>query len=129
MDTALRISKVEGALETNQKEIDRQHDTISELRTILLEQSTRHDQRTDELRKEMAAGFERQDQRTDQLRKEMVAGSERHGRHIDLLREHTDRRFDQLRRELALNLHWMMGIWITTMGLVIGVAGKALGLY
>lgn len=77
----------------NQREIERLHEAINELRKLMLER------------------FERQDARINELRTYIDAG----------LRE--------VRREASINMRWMMGMWLSTMGLIAGLYGRVFGIY
>ena len=95
-------------MEANQRDIDRLYQAINELR------------------KEMRERFDRIDLRISELR-------EHTDRSIDELRKHTDQQLAaglaEVRREASVNMRWMMGMWLTTIGLVAGVGGRVLGMY
>jgi len=104
MDYDVRIGKIEATLEANQRDIDN-------------------------LRQEMRQGFARHDQAISDLRKYVDQRFGEVEQKIDDLRQHTDQRLDELRRDMNKNMHWLMGIWLTTMGLVASMAGRMFGLY
>jgi hypothetical protein len=95
-------------LEANQRDIDRLYQAINELR------------------KEMRERFDRIDLRISELR-------EHTDRSIDELRKHTDQQLAaglaEVRREASVNMRRMMGMWLTTIGLVVGVGGRVFGMY
>ncbi|WP_373987230.1 hypothetical protein [Duganella sp. BuS-21] len=79
MNYASRITKLETQVEMNQKEFDRIHQAINELRT-----------------------------------------------HFD---QKLDASLKEVRREASINMRWMMGMWLTTMGLIAGLCGRMFGIY
>jgi hypothetical protein len=122
MDHDTRISKIEVQLENDRKDIDRLYQVmqegfarqdlaISELRKYVDQRFGELEQKIDDLRLHT-------DQRIDELRKHT-------DQRIDELRQHTDQRFAEIRQEMR----WMMGVWLTTLGLVASMAGRMFGLY
>jgi BMFP domain-containing protein YqiC len=97
MDYESRISKLEAQVEMNQKEIERLHEAINELRRLMLER------------------FEHQDARINELRA-----------YFD---HKIDRGLKEVRREASINMRWMMGMWLSTMGLIAGLYGRVFGIY
>jgi len=111
VDYDLRIGKIEATLEANQKDIDN-------------------------LRQEMRQGFARQDLAIKELRQYANQRFSELEHKIDDLRQHTDQRIDELQRhtdqrfaEIRQEMRWLMGIWLTTMGLEASMAGRMFGLY
>ncbi|MBV8634151.1 MAG: hypothetical protein JO002_06650 [Burkholderiaceae bacterium] len=108
MDYESRISKVEVQVESNQRDTDRLYQLIAE-KFESVELSIR------ELRKHT-------DQRIDGLRKDTEQS-------ISDLRAHNDQQFAELRREITVNMRWVVGLWMTTIGLIAGLAGKVFSVY
>jgi len=155
MDYEARISKVEAQLEMQQKDIDRLYQAIDELRKLMLDRFDRTDRSIAELRKYIDLKISELRTYTDlnlgELRthtdlslSELRAHTERGlselrahtDRSIGELRAHTDHRFnqmqnqiDELRKEVGVNLRWMIGMWLTTMGMIAGIGGRVFGMY
>jgi chromosome segregation ATPase len=140
-DYASRISKVEAQLESNQKEFDRLHQAIADLRQLILERSDRLQLSIDELRKDT-------DLKLGELRKYVDGKLAEQRKYTDSsiaeLRNHVDHRIEELRknleqkleaglaevrREAGINMRWMMGMWLTTIGMVAGLGGRIFGMY
>jgi len=119
MDYDLRIGKIEATLEANPKNIEN-------MRQEMQAGFARHDEAITELRNHA-------DQRLDELRNHTHQRIDELRNHtdqrIDELRAHMDQRFDEMRRDTTVNMRWLMSIWLTTMGMMVGMAGKVFGLY
>ena len=126
MDYDLRIAKIETQLEMNQKEIGRLHQAMQEgfARTdqAILELRSYVNRRFEKIEQSIAELRTHTDQRIEELRAHL-------DRRIDEQRQYTDHRFDELGRDMNMNMRWLVGIWLTTMGLMASVAGKVFGLY
>ena len=108
MDYESRISKVEAQVEANQRDTDRLYQLIVQ-KFESVELSIR------ELRKHT-------DQRIDDLRRDTENS-------ISDLRKHNDQQFSELRKEITVNMRWTVGLWMTTIGLIAGLAGRVFGMY
>ncbi len=115
MDYESRLSKVEAQLEIHQKEIERLHQAISELRSLMLERYDRLDLRINELRQHTDLSIAELRKHVDQ-QLQRLEGSLESG-------------LSEVRREASVNMRWMMGMWLSTMGLIAGMAGRVFGLY
>jgi hypothetical protein len=89
------------------------------------------------LRIEMLARFDKTDSSIKELREytDLIFSEER--KHTDRIfseaQKHTDQRFNELqhqliafRNEVSTNMRWMMGVWLSTMGMI---AGRVFGFY
>jgi DNA anti-recombination protein RmuC len=133
MDYDLRIGKIEATLEANQN-------NINNLRTEMRDGFARQDLAIKELRQYVDHRFSELDHKIDDLRRhtdQRIDELQKHAdQRIDELRKHTDQRLDELRRhtdqrftEIRQEMRWMMGVWLTTLGLVASMAGRMFGLY
>ena len=104
MDMESRLSRVEATLEMHQRDIQRLYEAISELRKLMLERFDQIDQRFIEERKYT-------DQRINELQAQFTA------------------QFSEMRREASVNMRWMVGMWLSTMGMIMGLAGRVFGIY
>lgn len=151
MDYESRISKIEAQLATNQKEIDRLHPAISELRKLMLERFDRIDITIHEWRQHTDLSIKELRQQNDELRHHTdlstcelrthtdhsIGELRAHTDHsIGELRTHTDQSISELRqqleafqREASVNMRWMMGMWLSTIGLLAGLGGRIFGMY
>ncbi|WP_374583436.1 hypothetical protein [Pseudoduganella sp.] len=48
---------------------------------------------------------------------------------IDRLREHMDKGFSEVRREIAVNTRWLVGLTLANTAMILGLSGRLLGLY
>jgi hypothetical protein len=119
MDYGSRISKVEVQVESNQRDTDRLYELIVQkfesVELSIRELGKHADQHIDDLQKHT-------DQRIDDLRRDTEHS-------ISDLRKHNDQQFAELRREITVNMRWTVGLWMTTIGLIAGLAGKVFGMY
>jgi len=115
MDYETRISKIEAQQEMNQKEFDRQHQAIIELRKLMLERFDQVDFRFSEERTHTDLSIENLRTHTD--------------RRLEEQRRYTEQGFTELRDELRVNMRWMIGMWFTTVGMFASLAGRVFGLY
>ena len=130
MDYQSRISKIEVQVESNQRDTDRLYQLIVEkfesVERSISELRNHTDQRIDELRAHTV-------QRIDDLRRDTeqsISDLRKHtDQRVDDLRAHNDQQFDDLRREIIANMRWVVGLWMTTIGLIAGLAGKVFGMY
>jgi hypothetical protein len=111
MDYDVRIGKMEAQLAMNQKDIDRLHDVIIELRHSMQERFNHTDLQFGELRSLIDNRFREERKYNDQRFSEM------------------QKQIDELRRELHLNIRWMIGLWLSTMGMMAGIGGRVFGMY
>lgn len=111
MDYDLRIGKIEATLEANQND-------INNLRIEMRDGFAQQDLAIKELRQYVDHRFSELDHKIEDLRQHT-------DQRIDELRQHTDQRFAEIRQEMR----WMMGVWLTTLGLVASMAGRMFGLY
>ena len=122
MDYEARISRVEAQLEMNQKDIERLYEAISELRLLMQERFDQVDLRFSEERKYMDLRFSEErkyiDQHFSEERKQTELG-------ISGLQA----QLNELRHEVGVNMRWMMGMWLTTIGMVAGIGGRVFGFY
>lgn len=91
-------------LEMNQKDIERLYAAIAELRGLMLE-------------------------KFQHVNTEIHALREHTNLKIQALSDRNDQQFAELRREINVNMRWMMGMWFATLGLLAGMAGRTFGLY
>jgi len=98
-------------LNNHQKDIDRLYQAISELRKLMLER------------------FEHVDHSIADQRKYIDNALVEQRKYIDTSVSELNLRIDDLRREVALNMRWMIGMWLTTMGMIAGLGGRILGMY
>lgn len=140
MDHESRISRVEAQEEMNQIDMERLHQAIDELRKLMLEKFEHTALDISELRKHTDLSISELRQHTDlsisELRQDTnrsISELRQHtDRSISELRQHTDRRFDEVNlqlREVNVQLRWLMGMWLTTIGMVAGLGGRILGVY
>ena len=115
MDHKSRLSKVEAQLEMNRKDIDRLYQAINELRRLMLERFDRTDLSINELRLYT-------DERLNGLRQHGDTG-------LGDLRRQMEAGFAEARREASLNMRWMTGMWLTTIGFIAGLGGRVFGMY
>lgn len=133
MDYEARVSTIEAQLTMNQKDIDRLYQAVTELRGLMLEGFGRVELEIGDLKKHTDQRIDglrtHTDQRIDGLRAHTDQRIDELRAHVDLsiseLRQHTDRRFE----EIHVQLRWLMGMWLTTIGLIAGLGGRILGLY
>lgn len=100
MDMESRLSRVEATLEMHQRDIQRLYEAISELRKLMLERFDQIDQRFIEERK-----------------------------YVDLRIGELQAQLNEMRREASVNMRWMVGMWLSTMGMIMGLAGRVFGIY
>jgi len=119
MDYQARISPVEARLAMNQIDIERLHQAINDLRTEMLARLDKTDSSVKELREYTDLRFSEERKHTDHMFSEA--------------QKHTDQRFNELqnqlnafRNEVSTNMRWMMGIWLSSMGMI---AGRVFGFY
>ncbi len=144
MDYESRLSKVEAQLEMNRKDIDRLYHAIDELRRLMLERFDRTDLSIRELREHTDTSINELRLYTNELRQYTDERFNELRHHTDCslseLRQHGDtglsdlRRqmeagFAEVRREASVNMRWMMGMWLTTMGFIAGLGGRVFGMY
>lgn len=137
MDYDARISKIEVQLEMNQKEIERLHAAIDELRKQMLEKFDKAAKETQELREHTDRKIQELREHTDQKFQELREHTDQKIRElrdytdqrIQLVSDRSDRQFAELRREMNINMRWMMGMWFATLGSIAGLAGRVFGLY
>jgi len=130
MDYETRISRVEVQVETHQRDTDR-------LYQLIVEKFEHVELSINELRKENAQNIadlrKHTDQRIDDLRRDTEQSINDLRKHtdqrIDDLRAHYDQQLIELRREITVNMHWVVGLWMTTVGLIAGLAGRIFGMY
>jgi hypothetical protein len=119
MDYESRISKVEVQVEANQRDTDRLYQLVVEkfesVELSIKELREHTDQRIDDLRRDTDHSISELRKHTDQR--------------IDDLRTHNDQQFSELRREITVNMRWVVALWITTIGLIAGLAGRVFGMY
>jgi hypothetical protein len=48
---------------------------------------------------------------------------------IERLREHTDKGFAELRASQDANMKWQLRMWLATITMIAGMAGRLFGLY
>jgi len=144
MNYELRISRVEAQLEMNQKDIERLYQAIVELRRLLLERFDQIDMRFSEERKyidlhfieerkyiDQRFGEERQylDQRLAEERQYLEQRFSEERQKTDLGFGILQDQIKDLRHEVTVNMRWMLGMWLTTVGMFAGVCGKVFGIY
>ncbi len=137
MDYESPISKVEAQLEMNQKEFERLHQAINELRRLMLEKFDHYDLRIGKLRQHIDFSTGELRKHTDlsvgELRVHTDLSISELRAHTDLsvneLRKHFDQQLETVRRDASINMCWMMGMWLTTIGLIVGLGGRVFGIY
>jgi len=100
MDYEARISKIEVRQEMQQKDIECLYQAIDELRRLMLERFDRTDLSICELRK-----------------------------YTDLKISELQIQLDEVRKEVNVNMRWMIGMWLTTMSMIAGLGGRVFGMY
>lgn len=48
---------------------------------------------------------------------------------IDRLREHMDKGFSEVRREISVNTRWLVGLTLANTAMILGLYGRLFGLY
>lgn len=115
MDFEARIARTEAIMETNRQDIDRLHQSIAELRTLLLE-------RTDNLRAELVAHRDHLENRFSEQRKYIDDS-------LKDLRLKMEDGFKEVRREASTNQRWMIGLTLVNTSMVLSLGGRIFGLY
>jgi len=146
MDYESRISRVEAQVEMNQRDIERLYQAISELRSLMLERFDQIDQRFIEERKYLDQRFVEERKQTDlsigglqtQINGLQAQINELRAQigvlqaQISGLQAQMGGLQDQLsefRREVGMNMRWIMGMWLTTISMVLGLGAKVFGIY